>query len=1167
MSDDLTILFSAPIQKQQQAVMQLDSSDFTQTSCLSNVGMAASQVPQMSPSNKAPTPTSLFSSQGSTIRRKNAYSIFEGFNASVGDQACTDATTTTAGLFGSTLFGTTVSGNVSNETSFGSVGFGFPAMSSSARFKPPAPSPASYTSPFGNNVSYNNDSINAPVESREYGRIATFFAAPHRLQPPPPPGSSALFGSSNSYTTNTSFMHPQSYMLQSMMDPYFSDFTPPPTTTAGVSCFSNTYSESQTLFSFDGSGKNTVSNFVPPMFGIQSMSDIPPASSVPTTTLSFGGFNVASSPFSSQPISNIPPASSVSIAPSSFGATNIAPSPFSSQSMSNIPPVSSVSTSLFSFGGSNVASSQFNRQSMSNIPSASSVSIAPSSFGATNVAPSPFSSQSMSNIPPVSSVSTSPFSLGGSNVASSQFNRQSMSNIPSASSVSTAPLSFGGFNVASSPFSSQPISNIPPASSVSIAPSSFGATNVAPSPFSSQSMSNIPPVSSVSTSPFSLGGSNVASSQFNRQSMSNIPSASSVSTAPLSFGGFNVASSPFSSQPISNIPPASSVSIAPSSFGATNVAPSPFSSQSMSNIPPVSSVSTSSFSLGGSNVASSQFNRQSMSNIPSASSVSTAPLSFGGSNVASSPFSSQLMSNVPPASSVLTAPFSFGHISETVKSSIPLSSKIMSTATSSILSNSLTSTDMLSDADKTQKKSDEPYSTVEQKKSSYHDKTIEQSSKPYPKSDLIKFRKCRISKQDQFPEIANQLKSTSEAKDVFHESSMSCIRYTDIRCDEQRRDSMVTSTAEQLYSDSSSAIDLMALKKKTRKSKSSPKTDEIAVLLADVTPLSLGIEDINGHMCVIIERNTIIPFRTQFYSVFTNAYAYQTTATIRVFSGEHKLTKYNTFLGEFTLTGLSQNFASQTLEISICMDADCNGFLQVEAEESRSGAKVKFAIDSQNYSSNKNDIERHLSYVESNPDFHAVCVHDRQPNDSLYMLKGETTNEKINFTGETEIFQGFSTFNKMKQLDLTSMMMNELKRIQLTNGSFDLNQDLANLLSINMKDFDELKTYLNKQGFSSFALNIQYDIFHLIATGIILLELLLQVPVSERNIFLVPFNTEQIQSILHRHLPKVLLENVDKAIHFYEQKRSCYGIYCEQLELNYSSWEKFIQYALFHMNN
>ncbi|CAF3453293.1 unnamed protein product [Rotaria sp. Silwood1] len=715
-----------------------------------------------------------------------------------------------------------------------------------------------------------------------------------------------------------------------MMDPYFSDFTPPPTTTAGVSCFSNTYSESQTLFSFDGSGKNTVSNFVPPMFGIQSMSDIPPASSVPTTTLSFGGFNVASSPFSSQPISNIPPASSVSIAPSSFGATNIAPSPFSSQSMSNIPPVSSVSTSLFSFGGSNVASSQFNRQSMSNIPSASSVSIAPSSFG------------------------------------------------------------------------------------------------------------------------------------------------------------------------------------------ATNVAPSPFSSQSMSNIPPVSSVSTSSFSLGGSNVASSQFNRQSMSNIPSASSVSTAPLSFGGSNVASSPFSSQLMSNVPPASSVLTAPFSFGHISETVKSSIPLSSKIMSTATSSILSNSLTSTDMLSDADKTQKKSDEPYSTVEQKKSSYHDKTIEQSSKPYPKSDLIKFRKCRISKQDQFPEIANQLKSTSEAKDVFHESSMSCIR-------------------------------------KTRKSKSSPKTDEIAVLLADVTPLSLGIEDINGHMCVIIERNTIIPFRTQFYSVFTNAYAYQTTATIRVFSGEHKLTKYNTFLGEFTLTGLSQNFASQTLEISICMDADCNGFLQVEAEESRSGAKVKFAIDSQNYSSNKNDIERHLSYVESNPDFHA--------------LKGETTNEKINFTGETEIFQGFSTFNKMKQLDLTSMMMNELKRIQLTNGSFDLNQDLANLLSINMKDFDELKTYLNKQGFSSFALNIQYDIFHLIATGIILLELLLQVPVSERNIFLVPFNTEQIQSILHRHLPKVLLENVDKAIHFYEQKRSCYGIYCEQLELNYSSWEKFIQYALFHMNN
>jgi molecular chaperone DnaK (HSP70) len=73
------------------------------------------------------------------------------------------------------------------------------------------------------------------------------------------------------------------------------------------------------------------------------------------------------------------------------------------------------------------------------------------------------------------------------------------------------------------------------------------------------------------------------------------------------------------------------------------------------------------------------------------------------------------------------------------------------------------------------------------------------------------------------------------------------------------------------------------------------------LLLLDVIPLGLGIEDMNGHMCTIISRNRTIPLKTQFYSVFTNAYAYQSTATIRVFEGEHKLTKYNVSSKEYSI--------------------------------------------------------------------------------------------------------------------------------------------------------------------------------------------------------------------------------------------------------------------------
>ncbi|CAF4268291.1 unnamed protein product, partial [Adineta steineri] len=116
------------------------------------------------------------------------------------------------------------------------------------------------------------------------------------------------------------------------------------------------------------------------------------------------------------------------------------------------------------------------------------------------------------------------------------------------------------------------------------------------------------------------------------------------------------------------------------------------------------------------------------------------------------------------------------------------------------------------------------------------------------------------------------------------------------------------------------------------------------LLLLDVSPLSLGVEDIYGNMHILIPRNTTIPTRTQFYPIFTNAYAYQTTATIRIFEGEHTLTKYNMFLDEFNLSNLTNNFAYETLEISIRMDIDANGILRVDAEEVCSGAKASFTL-------------------------------------------------------------------------------------------------------------------------------------------------------------------------------------------------------------------------------
>ncbi|CAF4098307.1 unnamed protein product, partial [Rotaria sp. Silwood2] len=208
------------------------------------------------------------------------------------------------------------------------------------------------------------------------------------------------------------------------------------------------------------------------------------------------------------------------------------------------------------------------------------------------------------------------------------------------------------------------------------------------------------------------------------------------------------------------------------------------------------------------------------------------------------------------------------------------------------------------------------------------------------------------------------------------------------------------------------------------------------LLLFGVCPLGLGIEDIHGCMHTLIRRNTTIPTKSQLCPLFTNAYAYQKTATIRIFEGEHRLTKYNKFLGEFSLSGLTSNFAAQTLEISICMDIDANGILRVDAEEARSGAKASCTIDPR---FTKDEIERHIQNVESDADFAAKS----SQNVDAPLL------------------------SKLKDIRSTKTMIEELIKLQSQDGSFTLNKDLADVLHINLDTFNGLERYLYEQGFNS----------------------------------------------------------------------------------------------------
>ncbi|CAF4318613.1 unnamed protein product, partial [Rotaria sp. Silwood2] len=344
------------------------------------------------------------------------------------------------------------------------------------------------------------------------------------------------------------------------------------------------------------------------------------------------------------------------------------------------------------------------------------------------------------------------------------------------------------------------------------------------------------------------------------------------------------------------------------------------------------------------------------------------------------------------------------------------------------------------------------------------------------------------------------------------------------------------------------------------------------LLLLDVCPLGIGIEDIHGHMHTLIRRNTTIPMQTEFYPVFTNAYAYQTTATIRIFEGEHNLTKYNILLGEFSLTGLTSNFAAQTLEIAIRIEIDANGIHRVDAQEARSGVKASFTIAPSRLT--KDQIERHITYVQSDADFAAKSVYDRQANDPLYLLDGQTEVVMHNFSGELIASSNQTTstplLSKLNDVQSTPAMIEELIKLQSEDGSFTLNKDLADVLHINPDIFNGLEHYLREQGFNSLALNIRNEILRLIGTGVILMWLVLQTQPSQQNKIQFLFIIEQIKVHLCNHLPANINEQMDKAIKFYQQTSQRIGIYCGQLELHDSSWDMFIQRIIIgndHVNN
>jgi heat shock protein 1/8 len=133
------------------------------------------------------------------------------------------------------------------------------------------------------------------------------------------------------------------------------------------------------------------------------------------------------------------------------------------------------------------------------------------------------------------------------------------------------------------------------------------------------------------------------------------------------------------------------------------------------------------------------------------------------------------------------------------------------------------------------------------------------------------------------------------------------------------------------------------------------------MLLMDVCPLSIGVETSGGYMTRIIDRNSTIPTKkTQHFSTFADN---QTTVEIKVFQGERPLTKDNSLLGNFQLSGIPPA-PRGVPKIEITLELDQNSILKVSACDTSTGKQESISIDKQAGTLSAEDIEKMVADAE-----------------------------------------------------------------------------------------------------------------------------------------------------------------------------------------------------------